>query len=111
MTVSAAAALYDSMLQRALQQFFSRAALQTEVVPSQAGDSTMAIEPTSDAQTIVVTWFEFRHTLRAAPGRPFTQDEVRFARAILSVLEARYRAMFDPSLMAERLDLFRGAIE
>ena len=111
LTVSAAAALYDSMLQRALQQFFSRAALATEVIAAQAGDSTMAIEPTGDALTIVVTWFEFRHTLRVAPDRPFTAHEVRFARAIVSVLDARYRAMFDPALMAERLDLFRGAIE
>lgn len=110
-TVSAAAALYDSMLQRALQQFFSRAALETEVVEAQAGSSEMAIEPTGDASAIVVTWFEFRHTLRVAPERPFTRDEVRFARAIVSVLDARYRAIFDPALMAERLDLFRGAVE
>jgi len=111
LTVSAAAALYDSMLQRALQQFFSRASLATEVVPDQAGEADMAIEPTGDALTIVVKWFEFRHTLRVAPDRPFTPDEVRFARAIVSVLDARYRAIFDPALMAERLDLFRGAIE
>ena len=110
-TVSAAAALYDSMLQRALQQFFSRASLETEVVEAQAGSSEMAIEPTSDASAIVVTWFEFRHTLRVSPDRPFTRDEVRFARAIVSVLDARYRAIFDPALMAERLDLFRGAVE
>lgn len=111
LTVSAAAALYDSMLQRALQQFFSRAALETEVVPAQAGSSEMAIEPTGDATAIVVTWFEFRHILRVAPERPFTADEVRFARGIVSVLDARYRAIFDPTLMAERLDLFRGAVE
>src|SRR5690606_32011494 len=111
LTISAAAALYDSMLQRALQQFFSRAVLETEVVPSQAGSSAMAIEPTVDATAIVVTWFEFRHSLKVPPDRPFTPDEVRFARAIVSVLDARYRAIFDPSLMAERLDLFRGAVE
>jgi len=119
MTVSAAAALYDSMLQRALQQFFSRASLDTEVVPSDGG-AAMAIEPSHDAPsgasgnaalTINVKWFDFRHTLRAAADRPFTADEVRLARAIVSVLDARYRAMFDPALMAERLDLFRGAIE
>ena len=111
MTLSASAALYDSMLQRALQQFFSRAAIETEVMPSQEGGSTMAIEASADALTIVVTWFAFRHTLRVPDGRPFTPDEVRFGRAILSVLDARYRAIFDPALMAERLDLFRGAIE
>lgn len=111
LAISAATALYDSMLQRALQQFFGRAALETEVVPSQAGTSTMAIESSGDASAIIVNWFGFRHTLRVPPGRPFTPDEVRFARAILSVLDARYRAIFDPALMAERLDLFRGAIE
>jgi hypothetical protein len=120
MTVSAAAALYDSMLQRALQQFFARAVIETEMVASEPGVPPMAIEPTHDplsgvpgsaALTIVVKWFDFRHTLRASSGRPFTPNEVRLARAIVSVLDARYRAMFDPTLMAERLDLFRGAIE
>lgn len=120
LTVSAATALYDSMLQRALQQFFSRAVLETEVVPSEPGALPMAIEPShggppgapaNAALTINVKWFEFRHTLRVTPDRPFTANEVRLARAIVSVLDARYRAMFDPVLMAERLDLFRGAIE
>lgn len=110
-TVSAAGALYDSMLQQALQQFFSRAAIDTEVVQAQAGSSDMAIDAAADGSAIVVTWFEFRHTLRVSAERPFTRDEVRFARAIVSVLDARYRAIFDPALMAERLDLFRGAIE
>ncbi|MEX2271995.1 MAG: hypothetical protein WD690_11010 [Vicinamibacterales bacterium] len=111
LTISAAAALYDSMLQRGLQQFFGRAALDTEVVPAEDGGSTLEIESTRDASAIVLTWFGFRHTLRVDRDRPFTPDEVRFARAILSVLDARYRAIFDPALMAERLDLFRGAIE
>ena len=111
LTVSAAAALYDSMLQRALQQFFSRAAIETEVIPAQVGASTMAIEPDADSCAIVVTWFDFRHVLRVPAERPFTPDEIRLARAIASVLDARYRAMFDPALMAERLDLFRGAVE
>ncbi len=111
MAVSAAAALYDSMLQRALKQFFARAAQTTEVVPEQAGTSGMAIEPSENDTVIVVTWFAFRHVLRVPADRPFTADEVRFARAIVAVLDARYRAIFDPALMAERLDLFRGAIE
>jgi hypothetical protein len=46
------------------------------------------------------------------PSRqPFTVHEVRFARAIGAVLAARYRGIFDPRLMAERAELFRGAIE
>jgi hypothetical protein len=111
LTISAAAALYDSMLLRALTQFFGRASLHTEVVPSQAGGSAMEIAAADDASTLVLTWFGFRHTLQVPRHRPFTTDEIRFARAMLLVLQARYRAIFDPALMAERLDLFRGAIE
>jgi hypothetical protein len=36
---------------------------------------------------------------------------VRFARAIGTVLAARYRAVLNPRIIAERGDLFRGAIE
>jgi hypothetical protein len=58
-----------------------------------------------------VRWFGSRHRLKVADRRPFTLHEVRFARAIGAVLAARYRALFDPRLMAERGDLFRGSIE
>lgn len=112
MTVSAASALYDNMLQRALKQFFARAAVDTEVFSGQrASGVRQGIDATPDSLSLTVNWFEFRHTLRVPEARPFTPDEVRFARAIVSVLDARYRAIFDPALMAERLDLFRGAIE
>ena len=43
--------------------------------------------------------------------RPFTEHEVRLARAIGAVLSIRYRAVFDPKQMLERGELFRGAIE
>jgi hypothetical protein len=52
-----------------------------------------------------------RHTLHVPRRRPFTPHEVRFAKAIGSILAARYRVIFDPRLMATRGDLFRGAIE
>ena len=46
------------------------------------------------------------------PGRwLFTAHEVRFAQAIGAVLAARYRAILNPQIIAERGDLFRGAIE
>jgi hypothetical protein len=49
--------------------------------------------------------------LRVPASRPFTPAEVRFAKAIGSVLESRYRAILNPQLMVERAGLFRGAIE
>jgi hypothetical protein len=49
--------------------------------------------------------------LHVPKRRPFTEHEVRLARAIGAVLAMRYRAIFDPKQMLERQDLFRGAIE
>ncbi len=110
-SVFAASAQYDTLLQEALRHFLARATFETEAVASASSDGRLAIEPTEDPGSLVVRWFGSRHTLRATAGRPFTLHEVRFAQAIGAVLEARYRAIFDPSLMAERGDLFRGHIE
>jgi hypothetical protein len=102
---------YDTFLQRALRRFFERAALETESVPSPSSDGRLAIDPTDDPSALAVRWFGNRYILRVPERRPFTADEVRFARAIGSVLESRYRAILNPQLMVERAGLFRGAIE
>ena len=109
--VFAASALYDSLLQAALRQFFSRATFETEPIPSMSSDGRLAIEPTSDPSVLTIRWFGSRHVLHVPAKRPFTAHEVRLARAIGAVLAARYRAIFDPKQMLERSDLFRGAIE
>jgi hypothetical protein len=109
--VFAASALYDSLLQAALRQFFSRATFETEPIPSLSSDGRLAIEPTSDPSVLTVRWFGSRHVLHVPARRPFTAHEVRLARAIGTVLSARYRAIFDPKQMLQRGDLFRGAIE
>src|SRR5947208_15736165 len=109
--VFAASALYDSLLQAALRQFFGRATFETEPIPSLSSDGRLAIEPTSDPSVLSVRWFGSRHVLHVPARRPFTAHEVRLARAIGAVLAARYRAIFDPKQMVERGDLFRGAIE
>jgi hypothetical protein len=109
--VFAASALYDSLLQAALRQFFSRATFETEPIPSLSSDGRLAIEPTNDPSVLTIRWFGSRHVLHVPARRPFTSHEVRLARAIGSVLAARYRAIFDPKQMLERGDLFRGAIE
>src|SRR5918999_6593623 len=109
--VFAASALYDSLLQTALRQFFGRATFETEPIPSLSSDGRLAIEPTSDPSVLSIRWFGSRHVLHVPARRPFTPHEVRLARAIGTVLAARYRAIFDPKQMLERGDLFRGAIE
>jgi hypothetical protein len=109
--VFAASALYDNLLQAALRQFFSRATFETEPIPSLSSDGRLAIEPTGDPSVLSVRWFGSRHVLHVPPRRPFTEHEVRLARAIGAVLAMRYRAIFDPKQMLDRQDLFRGAIE
>ena len=99
------------MLQSALRQFFERATLDTEVTPSQSSDGRLAIEPSASPTALIIRWFGTRYTLRV-PGRwAFTSHEVRLAQSIGSVLAARYSAILNPQIIAERNDLFRGAIE
>ncbi|MFL6279705.1 MAG: hypothetical protein ACJ731_06320, partial [Vicinamibacterales bacterium] len=109
--VFAASALYDSLLQAALRQFFGRATFEIEPIPSLSSDGRLAIEPTNDPSVLTIRWFGSRHVLHVPAKRPFTGDEVRLARAIGNVLAARYRAIFDPKQMLERGELFRGSIE
>ena len=109
--VFAASALYDSLLQSALRQFFGRATFETEPIPSLSSDGRLSIEPTNDPSVLSIRWFGSRHVLHVPARRPFTPHEVRLAKAIGSVLALRYRAIFDPKQMLERGDLFRGAIE
>jgi hypothetical protein len=107
----AVGALYDSLLQSALRQFFDRASLDAEATPSVSSDGRLSIEPSPDPSALTIRWFGTRYTLRASRRWPFTGHEVRLARAIGAVLAARYRAILNPRIVAERGDLFRGAIE
>ncbi len=109
--VLAVGALYDNMLQSALRQFFDRAAVDAEPTSSVSSDGRLAIEPSANPAALIIRWFGTRYTLRV-PGRwPFTAHEVRLAQAIGAVLAARYSAIHNPRIIAERGDLFRGAIE
>jgi hypothetical protein len=107
----AVGALYDTLLQSALRQFFNRAALDAEPTPSLSSDGRLAIEPSGDPNELTIRWFGTRYKLRVPGKWPFTPHEVRFARAIGAVLAARYRAILNPRVVAEREILFRGAIE
>jgi hypothetical protein len=102
---------YDAFLQRALCRFFDRATLETESIPSPSSDGRLAIEATDDPGALAVRWFGTRYVLRVPGRRPFTSQEVRFARAIGLVLAARYHAILKPQDIVERSGLFRGAIE
>jgi hypothetical protein len=107
----AVGALYDTFLQNALQQFFSRATFETEPILSASSDGRLSIEPSDDPCALIVRWFGTRYILRVPKRRPFTEQETRFAKAIGSVLAARYRGSRNPRLMGDRGELFRGAIE
>jgi hypothetical protein len=104
-------ALYDSMLQSALRQFFDRATLDAEPTPSVSSDAQLAIEPSANPSALVIRWFGTRYTVRVPGSRAFTAHEVRLARAIGAVLAARYHAIHNPRIIAERSGLFSGAIE
>jgi hypothetical protein len=107
----AVGALYDSFLQAALKQFFARATFESESVLSASSDGRLAIEPSDDPGALIVRWFGTRYVLRVPPRRLFTSHEIRLARAIGSVLAARYHAILNPKAMVARSELFRGAIE
>lgn len=107
----AASALYDSLLQGALKRFLARATLEVESAMSESADGRLSMEPSDDPCEIVVRWFGTRHILHVPRDQPFTPHELRVARAIGQVLEARYAAIFDPGVLAARADLFQGLIE
>jgi hypothetical protein len=104
-------AFYESVLQSALRQFFRRASLEIEPGPPELPDRSLTIEPIADPSTLCISWGGTRSTLRM-PGRgTFTPHQIRMARAIVVVIGARYRALLNPQLAAERGELFRGPIE
>ena len=107
---AAVSSLYDRLLQSALRQFFSRASLFLEPAAQISTDGRFDIQLAGPA-TLGVQWFGTTYTLRVSTRWPFTAHEVRLARAIGAVLSARYRAILNPRIVAERGDLFRGAIE
>jgi hypothetical protein len=98
-------------MQSALRQFFDRAALDSASTSAVSPDAGLVIEASADPCVMVIRWFSTRYTLRVPRRWAFTAHEKRLARAIGSVLAARYRAVIDPRILAERGDLFRGAIE
>ena len=103
--------LHESFLQGALRRFFERASFDVEPVLADAGEGRMTVETSENGCVLTVRWFGTLCVLRVPPRHPFSAHEVRLARAIGSVLEARYRAIFSPHMMAEERELFRGALE
>jgi hypothetical protein len=71
----------------------------------------LSIEPSANPAALIIRWFGTRYTLRVPPRWPFTAHEVRLAQSIGAVLAARYSAILNPRIIAERNDLFRGFIE
>jgi hypothetical protein len=111
MSVPAVGALYDELLQSALRQFFDRAALDAEPTLAPSPDARLSIEPSANPAALIIKWLGTRYTLRVPGPWMFTAHEVRLAQAIGAVLAAHSRAILNPRIIAERGDLFRGAIE
>jgi hypothetical protein len=104
-------AFYEGVLQSALRQFFRRASLEVEPAMPVLSDRPLAIDPSTDPSLLRISWAGTIYTLRM-PGRStFTPHQIRMARAIVAVLGARYRAILNPELAAERGELSRGPIE
>jgi hypothetical protein len=104
--------LHESFLQAALRRFFARASFDVEpVLTADSGDGRLVVETGEKDCLLTVRWFGTLCVLRVPARHPFSAHEVRLARAIGSVLEARYRAIFSPHMMAEERELFRGALE
>jgi len=76
-----------------------------------SSDGRLSIEPSANPSALIIRWFGTRYTLRVPARWPFTAHEVRLAQAIGAVLAARYSAILNPRIIAERNDLFRGLIE
>jgi len=107
----ALSAFYEGMLQSALRQFFRRATLEVDPGPATMSDRPLTIEAPSDPSMLRIWWAGTAYTLRM-PGRStFTPHQIRMARAIVAVIGARYRAILNPEVAAERGELFRGPIE
>lgn len=107
----AVSAHYDTVLRSALQQFFERATLEAEPTPTVGGDAQLTIEPSANPAALIIRWSNTRYTLRVPARWPFTAHEVRLAKVIGHVLAARSGAILDPTIIANRGDLFRGLIE
>ena len=104
---------YEGVMQAALRQFFSRATLEIEPAGTTPPslDQPLTIEPSSDPSTLTICWVGTRYKLHAVGRWGFTPHEIQIARAIGAVISARYRAILNPQLAAERGELFRGQIE
>src|SRR5258706_13660954 len=102
-------ALFDSVLQAALRQFFRRAVLEIEPGKSPRTDRPPEIEAIVDPSTLCISWAGTTYMLRMPGHVTFTSHQVRMARAIVAVVAGRYPAGPKPQLLAESGEVFRGA--
>src|ERR1051325_8652823 len=107
----ALSAFYEGVLQAARRKNCRSASLEIEPGPAAVSDRPLAIDSITDPSVMRIWWAGTGYTLRM-PGRStFTPHQIRMARAIVAVVGARYRAIVNPELPAERGEMFRGPIE
>jgi hypothetical protein len=106
----AVSALYERLLHVALRQFFERATLRVDSAAKTMDEGRLEAMLASPA-VMDIKWLGGHYALEVPAALPFTEHEVRFVAAIAAVLSARYHAILHASILTERGDLFRGAIE
>ncbi len=102
--------LYDNFLRAAVARFFEQATIQRDAPGPTVRDRPF-VELGTDRSTLAIEWLGWRYVVRGGADHPFNPNDARLASAIVLPLAARYRAVLDPDVMAEKEDLFQGAIE
>lgn len=102
--------LFRRLLHQALRRFLPRAGAEPGTPRSEASD-VLRIELDEPGLSLTVAWLGTCEVWRVPRERPFSEHELRMVRAIGAVLEARYRAVFNPQMLADHADLFQGDIE
>ena len=108
--------LYQLLLRRALEHFFPEATFEPlgdrsfiAVEPSPR-NANFSIRDDHHGLGLELEWFRARYALTPGSPRPFQPAERRLVETIASLLDRRFRALFDTEA-TQREDMFHYAIE
>ena len=100
-------ALYSNLLERGIQYFFPRISLEP-LGPSPTHTPVIEYEKAASGATLL-RWLGMRYRLHGS--RLLTLSERKLLKSVGLVLSARYRFFFNPDLVSNIPDLFRGVPE
>lgn len=108
--------LYQMLLRRAIEHFFPEATLEpvgdrsfifVEPAPRKA---SFQFRDEPDGLGLELEWFRSRFVITPGSPRPFTPSERRLIESTVTLLDRRFRALFDTEA-TQREDMFHYAIE